>query len=72
MPYVQQSIALCDSNELLTTKTALNDVATQVRKLYPECRVVLRKSGTENKLRVYVEGCEAEEAYKQIAATFAK
>uniref|UniRef100_UPI0040267B5B phosphoglucosamine mutase n=1 Tax=Candidatus Fimenecus sp. TaxID=3022888 RepID=UPI0040267B5B len=72
VPYVQQSIALCDSNELLTTKTSLDDVATQVRKLYPECRVVLRKSGTENKLRVYVEGCEAEEAYKQIAATFAK
>lgn len=70
VPYVQQSIALGDTYERLTTSTVLNDTATRVQRLYPDCRIVLRKSGTENKLRVYVEGADAEQAYKQIAATF--
>lgn len=49
----------------------LNAVKQRMQTLYPDCRVVLRKSGTENKLRLYVEGDNCHEVQKLVVATLA-
>ncbi|MBQ8872537.1 MAG: hypothetical protein IJ032_01150, partial [Clostridia bacterium] len=42
---------------------------SRINSLY-NCRVVLRKSGTENAIRAYVEGEDIEPAMDNIVATF--
>lgn len=67
---VNIEITAANSKQLTADNLALT--ANRINALYPKCRVVLRKSGTENKIRAYVEGDEAQEAIKQVAATFAE
>ena len=71
MPSVLQSVFVGDAFDSLTA-AALSDVATRVQRLYPDCRLVLRKSGTERKVRIYVEGQSYDKAASEIVATFAE
>lgn len=72
LPYVMNSINLTDETARLATEPNLQATATRVSALYPNCRLVLRKSGTENKLRCYAEGCDCQAVVNEIAATFAQ
>lgn len=65
------NIDITATNARLATASSLELTAGRIKALYPDCRIVLRKSGTENKIRAYVEGGNADEAMKQVAATFA-
>lgn len=65
------NIEVTSANARLAVKDSLELTAGRIKALYPDCRVVLRKSGTENKVRAYVEGDSADEAIKQVVATFA-
>ena len=71
-PYAVKNISLTDSNARLASNESLAATMERVTSLYPNCRVVLRKSGTENKVRAYLEGADADEAMKCVAATFAQ
>ena len=44
----------------------LDSVSERIGKLYPNCRIVLRKSGTEDVVRAYVEGNDCQEALSDI------
>lgn len=70
-PFTSANIDITATNARLTTEESLRLAAGRVKTLYPDCRIVLRKSGTENKIRAYVEGNNADEAIKQVVATFA-
>lgn len=70
-PYESVNIDVTATNARLATKDGLLLAAERIKALYPDCRIVLRKSGTENKIRAYVEGESHEEAIRQVAATFA-
>ena len=47
----------------------LQNVTERVTKLYPSCRIVLRKSGTEPVVRAYVEGQDCTNALAEIEKT---
>ncbi len=69
---LSQNINVTDANRNLTEDAKLAATTARVTALYPGCKVVLRKSGTESKLRVYLEGDSLTEAMDCITATFAK
>ncbi len=71
-PSVSANIALTDANARLSTNEGLSACANRISSLYPNCRIVLRKSGTENKIRAYIEGDNVEDAMKLVVATFAQ
>ncbi len=70
-PSVLQSVVVGDAFDTLTA-AVLADESQRVQRLYPDCRLVLRKSGTERKLRIYAEGEQAEAAAQEVATTFCK
>lgn len=70
-PSQSASIDIAPSNAALANAESLALATGRITALYPDCRVVLRKSGTENKIRAYVEGASHAEAMEQVAATFA-
>lgn len=72
IPYATVNIAITENNGKLTGRENLDLIVSRLNKLYPKCRVVLRKSGTENKVRAYIEGDDAEEAKACVVATFAQ
>lgn len=71
-PYATINVSLTDNNISLASEQSLKMLSSRLKKLYPNCRAVLRKSGTENKVRAYLEGEDVEEAKKCVAATFAQ
>lgn len=71
-PFATADILLNAENERLSKKESLAAAARRITDLYPDCRIVLRKSGTENKVRAYLEGESAEEAKKYVVATFSQ
>ena len=69
LPYLSKSIPLTDKNIALAEEKSLEQIALQLKKLYPDCRMVLRKSGTEPKIRAYIEGSNAFSAMQNVVAT---
>ncbi|MBR1954945.1 MAG: hypothetical protein IKA29_03380, partial [Clostridia bacterium] len=69
LPYLSKSIPLTDKNIALAEEKSLEQIALQLKKLYPDCRMVLRKSGTEPKIRAYIEGTNAFSAMQNVVAT---
>lgn len=72
IPYVVANVQLCESNQVLANSASLHSMESRVASLYPNCRLVLRKSGTENKVRAYAEGDDARKAIDCVVATFAQ
>lgn len=72
IPSVSVSLPIAKSNEILAGKQSLNATSRRVSELFPDCRLVLRKSGTENKVRVYAEGNDAQRAVDCVVATFSQ
>ena len=72
VPSQSVNIDITAANARLSSAESLSLASNRISALYPECRVVLRKSGTENKIRAYIEGEQANEALSQVAATFAE
>lgn len=72
IPYATLNVSLTATNASLASEQSLQMLSSRLKTLYPNCRAVLRKSGTENKVRAYLEGEDAEEAKKCVAATFAQ
>ncbi|MBQ8505677.1 MAG: hypothetical protein IJ492_05355, partial [Clostridia bacterium] len=64
-----RTIPITQVNQSLATDIALTATTSRINSLY-NCRVVLRKSGTENAIRAYVEGEDIEPAMDNIVATF--
>lgn len=71
-PCASVSIPITRCNQRLTTNQSITATVSRISALYPDCRVVLRKSGTENAVRAYLEGEQAEEALKEVVATYSK
>ncbi len=71
-PYAAATIPITHANSRLTTDVSLAAAASRIGELYPDCRIVLRRSGTENAVRAYLEGDSASDALKEVVATFAK
>ncbi len=71
-PFASASIPITRANSRLTTEHSLATTANRITALYPTCRIVLRRSGTENAVRAYLEGEQASVALKEVVATFAK
>ena len=69
LPYMSQSIALTDKNAPLASQESLKQIAEQIQQMYPTCRMVLRKSGTEPKIRAYIEGEQSFLAMQSVVAT---
>ncbi len=71
-PYASVSIPLTRANSRLASDKSLSVAADRISALYPSCRVVLRRSGTESAVRAYLEGDDASAALKEVVATFAR
>ena len=71
-PCASASIPITRANGKLTTDASLATTAKRIVALFPSCRIVLRRSGTENAVRAYLEGDEASAALKEVVATFAQ
>lgn len=71
-PFATANIPLTKANQKLATAQSLTATTSRVSQLYPNTRIVLRKSGTENKVRAYLEGDDAAEAMSVVVATFAQ
>ncbi|MCH5152059.1 MAG: hypothetical protein J1F65_05335 [Clostridiales bacterium] len=71
-PCATANIPITRANQRLTTNQSLTATVSRITALYPNCRVVLRKSGTENTVRAYLEGEQANEAMSAVVATFAQ
>ena len=72
VPSQSVNIDITAANARLSSAESLSLASNRISALYPKCRIVLRKSGTENKIRAYIEGEQANEALSQVAATFAE
>ena len=70
-PCATANIPITRENQRLTTDKSLTSTVSRITALYPTCRIVLRKSGTENAVRAYLEGDQANEAMREVVATFA-
>ncbi len=70
-PCASLSIPITRSNSKLATEYSLASTANRISALYPTCRVILRRSGTENAVRAYLEGEQAADAMREVVATFA-
>lgn len=66
-PSVKCNITVTDDNRLLATQS-LDTIRNRVASLC-NCRIVLRKSGTEDVIRAYAEGQQCEKALEMIKAT---
>ena len=71
LPCASATIPITRANQRLATNQSLTATIGRISSLYPDCRVVLRKSGTENAVRAYLEGDQANEAMSEVVATFA-
>lgn len=71
-PYATVNIPITHANGKFANERSLAATANRISALYPDCRIVLRKSGTENAVRAYLEGDSASAALKEVVATFAK
>lgn len=72
IPYCTANVRLTEDNEILSGAYSLQSTANRITAMYPHCRLVLRKSGTENKVRAYAEGADAKQAIDCVVATFAQ
>lgn len=72
IPYATANIAINKANQRLTQSQSLTATISRISELYPDTRIVLRKSGTENKVRAYLEGDQANNAMRAVVATFAQ
>lgn len=69
---ISANITLTPQNIQLASPQSLHNTSSRILQMYPNCRLVLRKSGTENKVRAYAEGEQAQSAIDCVAATFAQ
>lgn len=72
IPSVAVNLPLCERTERLAEAEGLQRTLKRISTLYPDCRLVLRKSGTERKVRAYAEGDDAQNAIDCVVATFAQ
>ena len=70
IPYSAKSFALSSETQRLSSERAIAATSARINRLFPSCRFVIRKSGTENKIRAYVEGDDCNAAMDEIAATY--
>ncbi len=70
--YMSKSIDICPSNQHFANNDHLKQMAQRVEDLFPKTRIVLRKSGTEHKIRAYVEGDGSFDAMQEVIATLSK
>lgn len=72
IPSVSVSLPINHGNRILSEPQNLAGTSRRIREMYPNCRLILRKSGTENKVRAYAEGDEAQKAIDCVVAAFSQ